>query len=75
MNLKGRLEKLEAVAPDSKEIPCMVAHHTNCAEDRAKAVDAYRAAHGHDPADFIDILFVSPETKQSICGCPLNQFR
>lgn len=69
-NLKNRLEKLEAAVPVKSANFCLVVHHENCEHDRAAAIADYVAQHGHEPEDFVNVVIISPETKQSLCGCP-----
>ena len=69
MNLKGRLEKLEAAAPMKGGNFCQVVHHEDCKRDRVAAIAEYVEKYGHEPENFINVLIISPETKQSICGC------
>jgi hypothetical protein len=69
-NLKTRVTQLEAAAPQSESnLYCKVVHTEDCNHAKAVAIAEFVAKHGHEPKNFIDIILVSPETKQSVCGC------
>lgn len=70
-NLKGRLEKLESTVVTSNTNHCLIVHHEDCAKDRETAIAAYAAEYGTEPNDVINVILISPETKQSVCGCSL----
>lgn len=73
LNLKTRLEKLEAVVPASAMNFCVVVHHPgeDCEQTRAAAIAAYIQQNGHAPHPdrFMHMHFISPDTKRPICGC------
>lgn len=69
MNLKNRIEKLEAAAPHSAGSYCLVIHGDDCQASKAEAVMKFVAMHGYEPQNFINILSIDMETKREMCGC------
>ena len=76
MNLKGRLEKLEAeiTSADEDQI-CVVLHGSDCKADREKAVGSFVSRHGFEPKKFMNILLCSAEDGLSVCGCQAEEVR
>lgn len=73
-NLKTRLTQLEAAAPQSEpNLCCLVVHTEDCKSAKAAATADFVAKHGQQPKNFIDIILVSAETKESACGCPREE--
>lgn len=73
LNLKGRLEKLEATVPVSSMNYCTVIHRpgVDCNQTKAAAIATYIEENGHEPTpdQMIHIHLISPETKRSGCAC------
>jgi hypothetical protein len=73
--LGKRLADLEALAPKVSDLICLVVHLRDCKDAKAVAGAEFVARYGHEPDSFRDVIFVSAQTKQSICGCPLADER
>lgn len=73
--LKSRIDQLEARVPADAVNYCTVVHHDDCAQDRELAIADYTARHGCAPANFIDVLLISPDRAGSRCGCPTKEER
>ena len=72
MNLKSRIEKLEAAIPTNIECYCLVAHGEDCQASKAEAVTRFVEKHGYAPQNFINIIGIDTKTKKAICGCESN---
>lgn len=73
MNLKSRIEKLEAATPASIEHYCLVVHGEDCQASKAEAVTMFVAKHGFAPQNFINVIGIETKTKKAICGCESDQ--
>jgi hypothetical protein len=74
LNLKTRLEKLEATAPASAVHYCLVTHRPemDCEQAKAEAIASYVEQNGCQPdsAHFIDIYLVAPaDGGRRTCAC------
>lgn len=69
MNLKSRVEKLEAASPHSAGDYCVVMHGDDCQASKAEAVTRFVAMHGCAPKSFINVIAIDTETKRAMCGC------
>jgi hypothetical protein len=74
LNLKTRLEKLEATAPAAAVNYCLVTHRPgiDCEQVKAEAIASYVEQYGCEPGPdhFIDIYLVAPAgSGPQTCAC------
>ena len=69
MNLKSRVEKLEAATSHIAGSYCLVIHGDDYHASKAEAVTEFLARYGYEPVNFIDVTFIGADTRRSICDC------
>jgi len=74
MNVRTRVEKLEAVANVDDVMPCVVTHFPSgdCEEAKQQAIERFTKTYGRAPTKFMNIHIVGMD-KKKLCSCPEDE--